>query len=154
MIRTHAAIATKWEARWKVRRIGFCEAMTVGSALASRILLSTLEDMASGGPAASRSAPAHHQAPCLRPNHQISPSVAVLWSLLNTFCVPVRKTGSFDQSYLNSVFAWSPSAMLYPYVTVNSFNAWVTLLNRPPVKKAPRSSRYSARAARYVFGES
>jgi len=28
MIRTHAAIATKWEARWKVRRIGFCEAMT------------------------------------------------------------------------------------------------------------------------------
>jgi hypothetical protein len=29
---------------------------------------------------------AFYHGPCLRPNHQIAPTVTVFWSLLNTFC--------------------------------------------------------------------
>jgi hypothetical protein len=53
--------------------------------------------------------PPYH-GPCLRPNHQMTPTVAVFWSLEKTFCVLVRKIGTFDQSRRYSYLISNPLA--------------------------------------------
>lgn len=57
-----------------------------------------------------RSDPYH--GPCLRPTHQISPTVAVFWSFFRSPGVSVRKNGRSEKSRRHSLRTRKPSASL------------------------------------------